>query len=36
MKTSMTHDKHLTPRLKKDNDPVSAKSAAQILSVSLA
>ena len=32
MKTSMKHNKYLTPEL---NDPISAKSAAKILSLYL-
>ena len=32
VKTSITHNKYLTPRFLEDNDPTSAKSAAQILS----
>ena len=36
VKTSMTHNKYLRPQLKEDNDPISAKSAAQILSLNLA
>ena len=30
MKTSMTHTKYLTFLFLEDNDPVSAKSAAQV------
>ena len=36
MKTSMTHNKHLILSFLEDNDPISAKSAAQILSLKLA
>ena len=36
VKTSITHNKYLTPQLKEDNDPISAKSAAQKLSLNLA
>ena len=36
MKTSMTHNKYLTFLFLKDNDPISAKSVAQILSLNLA
>ena len=35
VKTCITHSKYLTPRLKEDNDPISAKSAAQIVSLNL-
>ena len=31
MKSYITHNKSLTPQLKEDNDPISAKSPAQIL-----
>ena len=34
--TSMTHNNYLTFRLLEDNDPISAKSAAKILSLKLA
>ena len=30
VKTSMTHNKYLTPQFLEVNDPISAKSAAQI------
>ena len=33
MKNSITHGKYLTPQLKEDNDPISAKPDAQILSL---
>ena len=33
VKKSITHGKYLTPQLKEDNDPISAKSDAQILSL---
>ena len=33
MKTSITRNKYLTPRFLEDSDPISAKSAAQILSL---
>ena len=36
MKTSMTHNKYLTFLFLEDNDSISAKSAAQILSLNLA
>ena len=36
MKTSLTHNKYSTPQLKEDYDPISAKFAAQILSLNLA
>ena len=36
MKTSITHNKRLTFQYLEDNDPVSAKSAVQILSLNLA
>ena len=36
MKTSMIHNKYLTFLLLEDNDPISAKSATQILSLNLA
>ena len=32
----MTHSKHLTPGFLGDNDPISAKSVAQTLSLNLA
>ena len=35
MKTSITNNKYLTPQLKEDNDSVSAKSPAQMLSLNL-
>ena len=35
MKTSIPHNKYFTPRLKEDNDPISAKSAPKILSLNL-
>ena len=35
MKTSITQNKHLTPQLKEDNDPISAEFAAQILFLNL-
>ena len=31
----MTHNKYLTQLLEEDNDPISGKSAAQILSLNL-
>ena len=36
VKTSMTHNKYLTFLFFQDNDPISAESAIQILSVNLA
>ena len=36
MKTSIMHNKHLTPQFLEDNDLISAKSAAQILSLNFA
>ena len=36
VKISMTHNKHLTPRFKKYNEPISTNSAVQILSLNLA
>ena len=36
VKISMTHNKYLTRRLLEDNDPISAKSSAQISSLNLA
>ena len=36
VKTSITHNKYLQAQLKEDNDPISAKSAAQILPLNLA
>ena len=36
MKISMTHKQYVTPRLKEDNDPISAQSAAHMLSLNLA
>ena len=35
-KISITHNKYLAFRFLEDNDPISAKSAAQILSLNLA
>ena len=35
-KTSITRNKYLTSPFLEDNDPISAKSAAQILSLNLA
>ena len=35
MKTSITQNKHLTPQLKEDNDPISTEFAAQILFLNL-
>ena len=35
MKTTVTHNKYLTPQFLEDNDPISAKSAAQTLSLNL-
>ena len=35
VKTSITHNKYLTPQFLEDNDPISYKSAAQILSLYL-
>ena len=35
VETSITHNKYLIPRLKKDNDPISANSVDQILSLNL-
>ena len=32
VKTYITHNKYLTPQLKEDNDSISARSAAQLLS----
>ena len=36
MKTSVTHNKYLTFLFFQDNDPISAKSATQILSLNVA
>ena len=36
MKTFITRNIYLTPQLKKDNEPISAKSTAQIVSLKLA
>ena len=36
VKTSMTHNKHLTFLLLEDSDPISAKCTAQILPLNLA
>ena len=36
VKTSITHVKYLTTRFLEDNDTISAKSIAQILSLNLA
>ena len=36
MKTSITDKKYVTPRFLEGNDPISAKSPAQILSLNLA
>ena len=33
VKTSITHNKYLTPRFLEDKDPLSAQSAVQILSL---
>ena len=35
VKTSITHNKYLTARFFDNNKPISAKSAAQVLSLSL-
>ena len=35
VKTSTSHDKYLKPRFLEDNDTISVKSAAQILSLNL-
>ena len=35
VKTSIAHNKYLTSRVKEDNDSISTKSEAQILSLSL-
>ena len=35
MKTSTSHNKYLVPRLKEDNDPISAYSTAHILFLKL-
>ena len=34
--TSITHNKYLTPPFSEDDDPISAKSTVQILSLNLA
>ena len=36
MKTSIIHNKYLTPRFLEDKDPLSAQSAVQVLSLNLA
>ena len=36
MKTSMTHNKCLTPQFLEDNDPILAKSEAKLSSLTLA
>ena len=36
MKTFIAHNKYLMAQFLEDNDPISAKSAAQILSLNLA
>ena len=35
VKTSMTHNKYLTFLFLEDNDPISAKSTAKVLSLNL-
>ena len=36
IKTSITHNKYFTPQFSENNDPISAKFAAQMLSLSFA